>query len=151
MEFYGGAAAFLTPALADPSAWGAAPAAADFPPPLAHAGSSGDAALGAPGGDGAGQVDVRVAVECGGLLGIMLLPRGRVLIYPGTDAAREVTPTEFEKLGGKGAAKKWRSSIRLKDGEHMRGGDRVRAALGCARLACLGTGSRRRRRRAARM
>lgn len=75
-----------------------------------------DAALfGVPGtypGDG----DVRVSVVCGAIKGVLLLPKRRIIINAGTKGAREVSPTEFERLGGKGSAKKWRLSIRLRSG-----------------------------------
>jgi hypothetical protein len=59
---------------------------------------------------------VSVPVVCGALTGMLLLPRRRILINAGTAGECEVSPTEFERLGGKGRAKKWWMSIRTQDG-----------------------------------
>lgn len=80
---------------------------------------------------------VHVPVECGGKYGILLLPKGRILIAdPGPEGMREVSPTEFERLGGKGAAKKWRQSIRLRDGEQGGTGGGGRGGGGVASVPC---------------
>ena len=55
-------------------------------------------------------------VACGPIQGLMLLRSQRILINAGTPAAALVSPTEFERLGGKGSCKQWRSSIRVVDG-----------------------------------
>jgi hypothetical protein len=57
----------------------------------------------------------RIGVRCGAVAGVLLLPRKRVLMHPGTAHATEVSPTEFERLGGKASYKRWRSSIRVND------------------------------------
>ncbi|GBF96744.1 hypothetical protein Rsub_09486 [Raphidocelis subcapitata] len=62
-----------------------------------------------------GSASARIGVTCGGVAGVLLLPRKRVLLHPGTPAAVEVSPTEFERLGGKATYKRWRSSIRVAD------------------------------------
>lgn len=64
-----------------------------------------------------GDCDVRVSVMCGGVTGVLLLPKKRIIIHPNTEQAREVSPTEFERIAGKGAAKKWRQTIQARDGE----------------------------------
>jgi hypothetical protein len=69
---------------------------------------------GAPAGDG--DAATSVPVVCGALTGVLLLPRRRILINAGTAGECEVSPTEFERLGGKGRAKKWWMSIRTQDG-----------------------------------
>jgi len=58
---------------------------------------------------------VHISVECGTLTGVFLVPNPRVLIGVGTASEREVSPTEFERLGGKAASKKWRTSIRIQE------------------------------------
>jgi hypothetical protein len=99
--------------------WDDGVAAAPEAPPLAAAAAAlapGPAAGTSPGsGEGQG-VDVRVSIVCGGLPGVLLLPQMRVLVSVGARGLREVSPTEFERLGGKGAAKKWRQTIQLQSG-----------------------------------
>ena len=65
-----------------------------------------------------------IPVGCGGMRGV-LLPGGkrgeelvryaapRAASTPGVMAEFTVPATEFERLGGKGTAKKWRQSLRL--------------------------------------
>jgi hypothetical protein len=53
------------------------------------------------------------------MVGTLLVHKARIRIYEGTDKEKEVSPTEFERLGGRSATKKWKQSIRLigEDGE----------------------------------
>jgi len=90
-----------------PAAAGQSSAAALTPPPL----NSCFTARISPGED-----EVRVAVTCGSLAGMMLLPKRIMLVGAGTPQAKEVSPTEFERLGGKGCNKRWKSSIQLANG-----------------------------------
>ena len=53
----------------------------------------------------------RVPVACGALRGVLLLPEMRIAVHSGTPAAALVSPTEFERLGGRGRVKKWRLSV----------------------------------------
>lgn len=55
-----------------------------------------------------GKVMDRVPVVCGDCKGVLLVKQGRVL-YEG----QEMSPTEFERLGGKASAKKWKNSVRV--------------------------------------
>ncbi|KAI8471564.1 MAG: hypothetical protein J3K34DRAFT_520501, partial [Monoraphidium minutum] len=55
-------------------------------------------------------------VVCGGAGGLLLPLRLRVLVGGGPGGVAELTPTEFERLGGKAAHKRWRTSIRLAAG-----------------------------------
>lgn len=48
-------------------------------------------------------------VSCGPVRGVMLLARQRILTSGGA-APLLVTPTEFERIGGRGACKQWRTS-----------------------------------------
>ena len=128
--------ASLHPTLANGApmpAAGAAPAPAgaqQAPPPAADSPSSSgdvsaaDTLLVSIPGTMPGDSDVRVSVVCNGLMGVLLLPKKRVIVNPGTEGAREVSPTEFERLAGKGGAKKWRQTI------HLRNGGREGAARG---------------------
>jgi hypothetical protein len=58
-------------------------------------------------------------VSCGDMVGVLLVHKARIRIYEGTEREKEVSPTEFERLGGRSATKKWKQSIRLigEDGE----------------------------------
>lgn len=58
-------------------------------------------------------------VACGDMVGTLLVHKARIRINEGTDKEKEVSPTEFERLGGRSATKKWKQSIRLigEDGE----------------------------------
>jgi len=58
-----------------------------------------------------GALEAEVHVVCGDLRGVLLLPKRRILLNAGTLSALEVSPTEFERLGGKGRVKKWRMSV----------------------------------------
>ena len=62
----------------------------------------------------AAQIDAQdeVHVVCGDLQGVLLLPKRRVLLNAGSPSAFEISPTEFERLGGKGRVKKWRMSVK---------------------------------------
>jgi len=60
--------------------------------------------------------DVSVRVVCGRVSGILLLPKQRIIVNPGCANAREVSPTEFERMGGRASAKKWRLSIKTANG-----------------------------------
>lgn len=75
-----------------------------------------------------------VPVVCGSLEGLMLLPSLRIILDAGTPAAREVSPTEFERLGGRGSSKKWRRTVFVLDG--------ARACMGlhgpCMGGGCMG-------------
>lgn len=74
------------------------------------------------GGTDGGKYSMPVAhlkVACGDMVGTLMVHKARILIYEGTDREKEVSPTEFERLGGRSATKKWKQSIRLigEDGE----------------------------------
>lgn len=58
-----------------------------------------------------------VRVICGGMRGLMTLPEHRILVFqPGAAGAPlEMSPTEFERMGGRGSHKRWRNSIRVAD------------------------------------
>ncbi|KAF6257559.1 hypothetical protein COO60DRAFT_1695650 [Scenedesmus sp. NREL 46B-D3] len=62
---------------------------------------------------------VALKVACGDMVGTLLVHRARIVINEGTEDEKEVSPTEFERLGGRSATKKWKQSIRLvaEDGE----------------------------------
>jgi phage terminase small subunit len=62
---------------------------------------------------------VSLRVACGDMIGTLLVHRARIVINEGTGDEKEVSPTEFERLGGRSATKKWKQSIRLvnDDGE----------------------------------
>lgn len=62
-----------------------------------------------------------VAVVCGDLTGVMVLPEGMIYISAGPEAGKGVSPQGFEVLGGRAASRKWRHSIRLDDGERKGG------------------------------
>lgn len=66
------------------------------------------------------QLQQRINVVCGTTYGVMLLPQGEVLVDVGTPEQRVVSPTEFERLAGKGTFKNWRHSIKVVDrGERL--------------------------------
>lgn len=74
----------------------------------------------APGGGGHPQLPrISLPVVCGPISGLLHVHKGKILVDIGTPQEREVSATEFERLGGRGATKKWRQSIRLvnPDGE----------------------------------
>jgi hypothetical protein len=48
-------------------------------------------------------------VCCGGLRGNFDVQRALVIL----DGGREVSPTEFERMAGKAASKKWKASVRI--------------------------------------
>ena len=50
----------------------------------------------------------RLAVVCGPCQGEYLTASGRVVVR---GSGAEVTPTEFERLGGKGSCKKWKVGV----------------------------------------
>ena len=52
-------------------------------------------------------------VVCGHMVGVLQVHRGRVILSANTPEEKEVSATEFERLGGRAATKKWRQSIRL--------------------------------------
>ncbi|GBF96742.1 hypothetical protein Rsub_09484 [Raphidocelis subcapitata] len=72
-----------------------------------------------------GEHESSISVVCGAARGLMLLPRQRVLMPAaqagggggsggaGAGGAAVVSPTEFERLGGRGSYKHWRTSIRV--------------------------------------
>jgi hypothetical protein len=62
------------------------------------------------------------------MVGTLMVHKARIRIYEGTEREKEVSPTEFERLGGRSATKKWKQSIRLigEDGEidnYLEGGN----------------------------
>lgn len=65
-------------------------------------------------------------VACGDMVGTLMVHKARIRIYEGTEREKEVSPTEFERLGGRSATKKWKQSIRLigEDGETPAAGGR---------------------------
>jgi hypothetical protein len=82
------------------------------------------------------QASVRVPVECGTLTGVLLLPHPRVVVGEGTAAGKTVSPTEFERMGGKAASKKWRTSIRLLNSESAGSAWTGAGCVGLARACC---------------
>lgn len=67
---------------------------------------------------------VHLKVACGDMIGTLLVHKGKIVMYEGTTDEKEVSPTEFERLGGRSATKKWKQSIRLinEDGERVSAG-----------------------------
>jgi len=57
----------------------------------------------------AAQAPDRVRVVCNNALGTFFTQRGQVQMTGG----QTVSPTEFERLAGKAASKKWKASIRI--------------------------------------
>jgi hypothetical protein len=95
-------------------------------PSLQAAGEEASGSAAADGADGAecsGSKPVlpkaSLKVACGDMIGTLLVHRARIVINEGTGNEKEVSPTEFERLGGRSATKKWKQSIRLvnEDGE----------------------------------
>lgn len=74
--------------------------------------------------------EVSLKVACGEMIGTLLVHRAKIVIHEGSPDEKEVSPTEFERLGGRSATKKWKQSIRLvnEDGEWW--------ARGCCVLCC---------------
>jgi hypothetical protein len=101
-----------------------------------HAGGAAAAAPAEAGDDG----EVHVPVECGGVAGLLAVSRLRIIMNPGTATEREVSPTQFERLGGKGASKKWRLSIHVQNSERVaaRGGRAGRRSRRPARRGARG-------------
>jgi hypothetical protein len=54
-------------------------------------------------------------VCCGDMVGVLLVAKGKIALNFGQINEKEVSPTEFERLGGRSATKKWKQSIRLID------------------------------------
>lgn len=54
-----------------------------------------------------------VPVACGPLEGVLHVARGCIEIISGGDVGATIPPTEFEKLGGRAASKKWKASIHV--------------------------------------
>ncbi len=57
----------------------------------------------------AAQAPDRVRVVCNHAMGIFLTQRGMLQMTNG----QIVSPTEFERMAGKAASKKWKASIRI--------------------------------------
>jgi SAND domain len=55
--------------------------------------------------------DVQLQVVCGDVTGVLHVARAKIVMHTGTPDQREVSPTEFERLGGKSSTKKWKQSI----------------------------------------
>lgn len=58
---------------------------------------------------------VCLQVCCGDMVGVLLVAKGKIALNFGQHNEKEVSPTEFERLGGRSATKKWKQSIRLID------------------------------------
>jgi hypothetical protein len=63
-------------------------------------------------------IDKHIAVVCNGVRGIF---HSKTLTVTLTHSGKEVTPGEFERLSGRGSAKKWKSTIRIDDGDGIPG------------------------------
>lgn len=61
------------------------------------------------------QIPATVEVVCGNLRGTYDVAKAKVLYLSHLGGIREATPTEFERLGGRQATKKWKQSIRVVD------------------------------------
>ncbi len=74
--------------------------------------------LAADGADGdvknAADIDKHIAVVCNGVRGIF---HSKTLSVTMTHSGKDVTPGEFERISGRGSAKKWKATIRLDTGE----------------------------------
>lgn len=68
-----------------------------------------------------GDTQIHVPVACGSLEGVLLLPKKRIVVRSKGGPACEVTPTDFEKMAGKGTHRRWRQSIRVMVGESGEG------------------------------
>jgi SAND domain len=77
-------------------------------------------------------VCVQVGVVCGSLVGLLLTRR---LVVRMADS-REVSPTEFEREGGKGSSKKWKVRAVPQSIHQPAGGLAREARLACV-LRCL--------------
>lgn len=91
-----------------------------------------------PGAELTASGETGVRVVCGSTHGMLLLPRRRILVTSGPSAMREVSPTEFERIGGKGTAKKWRISIRTADGGARARARGSRVCMAAWRRGCAG-------------
>lgn len=82
---------------------------------------------------------VQLKVACGDQVGTLLVHKAKIIMFEGTPNEKEVSPTEFERLGGRSATKKWKQSIRLidDDGELLCSlvPNQVRYLWGCLTLA----------------
>ncbi|GMH36894.1 hypothetical protein BSKO_04767 [Bryopsis sp. KO-2023] len=56
-----------------------------------------------------------IPVACGSASGIFLVEQASVLLQEDGCLTRKISPTEMERLGGKGAAKKWKTTLRVLD------------------------------------
>jgi hypothetical protein len=79
-------------------------------------------------------------VACGDMVGTLMVHKARIRIYEGTEREKEVSPTEFERLGGRSATKKWKQSIRLigEDGAQTVGWQLLKLGLVRVGLGCVG-------------
>lgn len=59
---------------------------------------------------GPGQIPATVEVICGNLRGTYDVAKTKILYLSHTGGIREATPTEFERLGGRQATKKWKQA-----------------------------------------
>ncbi|EFJ50395.1 hypothetical protein VOLCADRAFT_88962 [Volvox carteri f. nagariensis] len=64
---------------------------------------------------GPAQIPATVEVICGTLRGTYDVAKTKILYLYHLGGIREATPTEFERLGGRQATKKWKQSIRVVD------------------------------------
>ncbi|GIL85360.1 hypothetical protein Vretifemale_13815, partial [Volvox reticuliferus] len=64
---------------------------------------------------GPAQIPATVEVICGTLRGTYDVAKTKILYLSHLGSIREATPTEFERLGGRQATKKWKQSIRVVD------------------------------------
>jgi hypothetical protein len=95
----------------------ASPAHSSQTPPYVDCGDDTEGTGGgSEGGGGAHKVvlpAVNLRVMCGDLVGVLMVDKAKVVMHRGTPQQKEVSPTEFERLGGRSATKKWKQSIRL--------------------------------------
>ncbi|GFR48256.1 hypothetical protein Agub_g10121, partial [Astrephomene gubernaculifera] len=70
---------------------------------------------------GPAQIPATVEVICGTLRGTYDVAKTKILYLSQHGGIREATPTEFERLGGRQATKKWKQSIRVVDSNGQAG------------------------------
>eukprot|EP00775_Hariotina_reticulata_P002216 gene2216-2531_t len=59
--------------------------------------------------------NINLQVCCGDMVGVLLVAKSKIILNVGQANEKEVSPTEFERLGGRSATKKWKQSIKLID------------------------------------
>jgi hypothetical protein len=70
-------------------------------------------------------------VTCSGITGWLQLDSGRIVVSDGPSRGQLVSPSQFERMAGRSAARKWRYTIRIVD-EH--------GACACVCVFCVWLG-----------